>query len=128
MGGRKRVGKGFIYFAQVQSGPIKIGYTEKSIQQRLSCLRTGHYEELKLLGSVVGTFDDEQRLHRLVGSSKIRGEWFYPSTEVLALVAKTLADFEAIEVDSCTDDVGDGINHSHLAHLIGIRVRGTRKA
>jgi hypothetical protein len=35
-----------------------------------------------------GSTDDEKRLHLLVDKHRIRGEWFRPEPEVLALVAK----------------------------------------
>lgn len=79
---------GFIYFIQAISGPIKIGHTNDP-QRRYALFKVGHYEDLKLLGVLVGTLEDEKRIHRSVIESHIRGEWFKPTEQVMALVAQT---------------------------------------
>lgn len=80
---------GFIYFIQAKSGPIKIGYT-KNPKTRFDQLVVGHYEDLILRGVLPGTLADEKNLHKSIARSKIRGEWFHPTEEVLAIVAQAL--------------------------------------
>ncbi len=77
-----------VYFIRAGTdGPIKIGYSARDINERLSQLQTGNPEELCLIGLVSGTEDFEKRLHRRFRAHHIRGEWFRPDPEILAFIA-----------------------------------------
>jgi hypothetical protein len=80
-----------IYFVQAASGPIKIGFTDNWTRRKNS-LQHGTYEELKKLLVMPGKLEGEQALHRLFSAHRIRGEWFRPAPEVLALIASRMAD------------------------------------
>lgn len=92
-----------IYFvqAQVDDGPIKIGYTGGDPLRRLSQLRTGSPVALELISTIPGSREDEQQLHVLHRHDRIGGEWFHPSCGVLrsALghIPQVAAQFDEID-------------------------------
>ena len=93
--------KGSIYFLQVGSdGPIKIGYTISPIKQRIRALQTISPHILRWIGVFGGTRDDERAAHRLLQNSSLRGEWFYPTVEVLAFVQEKSPGFEPLTTDN----------------------------
>lgn len=55
-------------------GPIKIGYTSSSAENRMSQLQTGHHEKLYLLGSIPGTISEEKFLHKELERYLIRND------------------------------------------------------
>jgi transcriptional regulator of acetoin/glycerol metabolism len=83
--------KTFVYFIQAggTKGPIKIGVSDDP-RTRLKGMQTSHHEKLTLLGIVEGTQEDEETMQDEVCNSRIRGEWFRPTEEVLALVRKAV--------------------------------------
>lgn len=78
-----------IYFIQAEGlGHIKIGFTDHDdTLQRLVQLQTGSPVPLRLLGTIPGTLNDEKTLHRRFASDRVQGEWFKPSTKLLALAS-----------------------------------------
>jgi len=87
-----------VYFIQAgKNGPIKIGKAD-SVRRRLASLQSSHYEILELLGAVAGGLEVEAEFHKQLVASRLRGEWFSPTAEVLACVAQSLKD-GAIELD-----------------------------
>jgi len=81
-----------VYFIQAGvAGPIKIGLAVDP-RERMANLQTGHYERLVLLGVLPGDATSEQEIHRRVASSRLHGEWFRPSDEVLSIVAVSSMD------------------------------------
>jgi hypothetical protein len=78
----------FVYFIQAggRGGPIKIGRA-RDVFQRLNQLQTGSPEELEILAVLAGAAVDlEKHLHQRFANSHLRGEWFKPSRELLALI------------------------------------------
>lgn len=74
---------GFIYFIQQgDDGPIKVGYTKKSVKTRLGLLQVGNPDELFVIKIIDGTVEDEARIHSIFYESRIRGEWFTPTLEL----------------------------------------------
>jgi hypothetical protein len=78
---------GYIYFIQTANGSIKIGFAIRPLH-RFATLQVGSSETLTLLGVFSGTRVDEKRLHKQLEASWVRGEWFHPSPEVMALAAQ----------------------------------------
>lgn len=77
-----------VYFISCGEGePIKIGYTSQSVDKRLASMQTGVPVKLTVLGEMDGTMTDEQALHARFDADRVRGEWFRPSAELLALIA-----------------------------------------
>lgn|SRR5574343_839653 len=83
-----------IYFIQANgNGPIKIGYTDNDIKERLLALQTSSPYKLKVLAVMQGSMDAEQMLHELFSKYRLEGEWFSPN-EVLIDFIKTNASNE----------------------------------
>jgi hypothetical protein len=80
--------KAWIYFVRAgAAGPVKIGFSLKPVAARIKTLQIAHHEELRVIGRMRGTFEDEQSLHRRFAHLHIRGEWFRPENDLLAYVA-----------------------------------------
>jgi hypothetical protein len=76
--------EGRVYF--IQGGDrIKIGFST-SPPARLSGLQTGSPDELRLLGSISGTEQDERRLQHSFRHLKIRREWFRAEPDLMAYI------------------------------------------
>jgi hypothetical protein len=79
---------GWVYFIQArEGGPIKIGWTYDT-GKRLIGLQCGSPQALVLLASESGARSDEQALHLRFSESRIYGEWFSETPELLALIDK----------------------------------------
>lgn len=76
--------QGSVYFIQAGTGPIKIGHSRAGASSRLSVLQTAHYEDLRILGEVLGPKGSEYRFHVLFAEHRIRGEWFAPEAVLAA--------------------------------------------
>jgi hypothetical protein len=72
-----------VYFVrQGRKGPVKIGTTTR-IYERLKELETGTSFRLRLLASEPGDRDRERELHRRFAPAHMRGEWFWPTPELV---------------------------------------------
>jgi hypothetical protein len=85
--GRRSLGlDGYIYFIQGESGgAIKIGHSMDPVK-RLRDLQTSYPDNLILLLMVAGSETDEKALHEQLAASRLKGEWFSPSDEVLSAI------------------------------------------
>jgi hypothetical protein len=76
----------FVYFAQARDGLIKIGTSWvperriRSIENMVGPVRT--------LGLIRGNRALERRWHRRFADARQHGEWFTPTTELLAAIAR----------------------------------------
>lgn len=76
-----------IYFVQpVGGGPVKIGYTSGPVFVRLKEMQTGSPVPLTVLGVVDGDVRAERRLHARFATSRLHGEWFAVSDDLLAVI------------------------------------------
>jgi Meiotically up-regulated gene 113 len=74
-----------VYFVQAESGgPVKIG-SAADPEERLRTLQAASAERLVIRGVRLGGFKEERRLHRRFARYHLRGEWFEPREELLAL-------------------------------------------
>jgi hypothetical protein len=71
-------------------GPIKIGCSKWPVE-RITAFQHWSPEILGLAASAPGDFRDEQRLHRQFASTRLHGEWFEATPELLSVVAKVHA-------------------------------------
>jgi hypothetical protein len=77
-----------IYFIQAgEDGPIKIGLTN-DLHKRMGALRTGCPFKLRLLATTPGGLLKERALQRTFADDRTHGEWFNPSSALLALIAE----------------------------------------
>jgi hypothetical protein len=77
-----------IYFIEADGvGHIKIGFTDgDDAAVRMAQLQTGSPVLLRLLGTIPGTLEDENALHRRFAHAKVCREWFKPTPELVALI------------------------------------------
>lgn len=80
-----------IYFVQAASGPIKIGYTNDWGKRRIA-LQAGNPDKLTTLLVIPGEWSDEQALHRVFATHRVRSEWFAACPEILAYIELRRAD------------------------------------
>ena len=73
---------GTVYFVGHDSGPIKIGFSSKA-RIRLVALRISSPFDLKILASFEGTRADEKRMHSRFAGSRVRGEWFNRTDQLM---------------------------------------------
>jgi hypothetical protein len=85
-----------VYFIQAESGgPIKIGRA-KSVKRRLAILQIGNPARLVVLRTTPGGAHEEAALHAHFAASRLSGEWFEPTEELLALIAAEKIDLFAL--------------------------------
>lgn len=88
--------KGYVYFIQAKnSRRIKIGYTSESPQDRLEAMQTGSPEKLELLGFERAPRRREKELHKLWKPSRLHGEWFEESSELLQYIQENACASES---------------------------------
>jgi hypothetical protein len=87
----------WVYFIQAgDDGPIKIGVSRKP-KRRIESLRTASPVELRLIAVIVGGEKEEQALHRRFSEDRTHGEWFRPSSDLLAFIAALPTTFAGLE-------------------------------
>lgn len=75
-----------VYFVQAgEGGPIKIGVAV-DISARIAALQTAHWAPLRVLAEMPGGEDQETELHGRFANLSIRGEWFHPGADLMALI------------------------------------------
>lgn len=80
--------QGRVYFVQAgEHGPIKIGWTRGDPAARIASLQTGNPFRLILLVAVPGSVEDEASLHLRFDRIRMTGEWFQPTSELVAFIA-----------------------------------------
>jgi len=78
---------GSVYFIQaVSGGPIKIGKADDP-QRRLYDLQAMNPTKLQILATVDGGQRREYELHVRFKGSRLHGEWFEPTPELLSLIS-----------------------------------------
>jgi hypothetical protein len=84
-----------IYFAQEDSGHIKIGYTEGEPEARIKSLQTGSPTPITLLLAIEGDRAAENGLHQRFSKHRLCGEWFKPSPEIVSYIISQSASLGA---------------------------------
>lgn len=74
----------YIYFFQIESGPVKIG-TAFNVEERLKIAKTFSHEHVSIIGKFPGNNKIELTLHSILDGCRIRGEWFKGTEEVLSI-------------------------------------------
>ena len=73
---------GLVYFVEAGlGGPVKIGWTQ-DVERRIAELQTANAHRLNLLGTVVGTMEDEAATHARFSHLRLEAEWFTNSPEI----------------------------------------------
>ena len=81
-----------IYFITQNNDYIKIGYTERSAELRLTELQIGNPHELELSLTRDGNEGDEKQYHSRFAAYYVRGEWFFLSSEIKAFIRLSKAE------------------------------------
>ncbi len=78
-----------VYFMQVEpEGPIKIGIAE-NVQSRLDSIQSASPYPIRVIGVIPrGGIKLERELHRQFKEGRLRGEWFWPTTELLSWIER----------------------------------------
>jgi len=107
-----------VYFVQAEtSKAIKIGVSWNP-KRRLAELQNGHHEALSLIGELDGDSKLERELHRRFASSRMSGEWFACTDELLETIKEldrakdspmTLASITEDSRETLATDLGSGI-------------------
>lgn len=66
---------GFIYVIGF-GAYVKIGFTERSVRQRIAGLQTGCPEKLETYATLRGSRDEERGFHERFAALRMNGEWF----------------------------------------------------
>jgi len=83
---KKRNTGGNVYFLQSrETGLIKIGFS-KQPKSRTKNLMVSHHEEIEPIGFIPGSQRTESSIHKAFSKTHKRGEWFYPSIELLGFI------------------------------------------
>lgn len=77
----------YVYFIEVNRGPIKIGYT-KEVAKRLEQIQVLCPYEVRLRALMLGAKRLESALHGRFKSLHIRGEWFRQEGEIAKLLER----------------------------------------
>ena len=78
---------GTVYFVRaVSGGPVKIGFTDGRIADRLSSIQTGHPERLRVLAAFPATIEVERELHARFAAHRGNGEWFEWANDIAEYV------------------------------------------
>lgn len=87
------IASGLVYFIRRgSSGPIKVGFT-KDLEARLSSLQTASDLPLQVLAVFPATKQAESDIHQSLAESRIRGEWFAPTMELLLEIVRVRQQF-----------------------------------
>jgi len=83
-----------IYFITQQDKYVKIGYTKAKPLKRLVSLQIGNPFKLTLWGCIPGEKDAEARLHQAFDISRVRGEWYALTPDIV----KYMHEVESLRV------------------------------
>jgi len=83
---RKGAGDPYVYFVQIDTGPIKIGFSTHLVT-RLESINTANPGEWRLLWLEPGGSGSEMGWHRKFAAHRIAREWFRPADEIMRELA-----------------------------------------
>jgi transcriptional regulator with XRE-family HTH domain len=107
-----------IYFVQYgYDGPIKIGYA-KNIRNRLAFLQVASPFDLILIGQIEGDRSYERKLHRKFKKSRLTGEWFTPTDDLIEFLG-SLPPSEKVKLKARSRGVRAAALQSDLAKATG---------
>jgi hypothetical protein len=77
-----------VYFVGGDDGPVKIGWTQQPIKERLKCIQNGSPVKLRVLAITPGRRIQEKFYHREFAQFRLHGEWFERSAEIEAEIQR----------------------------------------
>lgn len=76
---------GWVYFIEAENGSIKIG-TALDVPRRFRAIQSCSPLPLRIAGVMAGGMRREAEIHRRFRASRLHGEWFESTPELLALI------------------------------------------
>lgn len=77
-----------VYFVGGEQGPVKIGFTQQPIKERLKCIQNGSPVKLHVLAIQPARRQREGWYHRQFAAYRLHGEWFERAPEILAEIER----------------------------------------
>jgi len=98
--------KGFIYCVRDRSGTgaIKIGFTDAISQKRVMGIFQAVPGELIWIGCFPAVASEERALHKRFVRSVMKGEWFYPTEEVMTFILDRFPDYNELPSKTARTD------------------------
>lgn len=88
-----------VYFVRAGAdGPIKIGFSWNP-WARVADLQVGCPEQLRIIVTVKGDRVDERAVHRRFESSRLQGEWFKATPELLAFIVDVVRTESLVQAE-----------------------------
>lgn len=96
--GRAEAADGLIYFltAVHPNYPVKIGYTKTFAALRIRGLQNACPFALYFIGHTTGTMYKEREYHTMFDRTRLRGEWFQRTPELLAFIEQVCPNITKI--------------------------------
>lgn len=69
-------GKPIVYFVGGIEGPVKIGWTQQPMRERLKCIQNGSPVKLIVLAILPAERPRERWYHKVFAPYRLHGEWF----------------------------------------------------
>jgi hypothetical protein len=77
-----------VYFVGGKTGPVKIGFTQQPMRERLKCIQNGSPIKLHVLATLNCTRINERLYHKRFAAFRLHGEWFERCPEIEAEIAR----------------------------------------
>lgn len=87
-----------IYLARCRD-VYKIGYTASDPAKRIKSLQTGNPSRIELIGTVPGSYEEEDRLHVRFAAKRVSGEWFALDDEDVEYILSLNKPFDELSHD-----------------------------
>lgn len=107
----------------IGAGLVKIGFTDRPVEDRLRELQTASPHRLKLVASFAGTINQESQLHEAFDHLRAVGEWFRIDDELRSLM--WMAKWMFWRIDALVAGTNSAIEQANksclLAHNESVR-------
>lgn len=77
-----------VYFVGGKEGPVKIGFTQQPIKERLKCIQNGSPVKLFVLATQAAPRAKERLYHKQFAAFRLHGEWFERAPEIQAVIER----------------------------------------
>lgn len=114
-----------IYFVQAfPSRAIKIGFTHRNLDQRITEIQKNSPDDLLVLGCMYGSRNDEKALHERFRQWHLRDEWFQDADEIHEYIKQNAIDLFAEIFSQVTDTSAEDVRKVLLLTNELLRKRG----
>ena len=78
---------------------IKVGYTSHNATDRKRSMETGNPHGIVVIGTVNGTLEHEEKIHKQLQEHCVRGEWFRDCEEVRNYIIAVLSNQKIVKYE-----------------------------